>query len=72
MIAQRPFFLALGLSPVFHRKILRQDRLGATIAHSVDLQHPSGFVFFPRWFVSPVGSTVYATDSDCSNSRGGR
>ena len=34
------FFLSLCLSLVFHRKIARQDPLGATIAHSIDPQHP--------------------------------
>src|SRR5487761_169533 len=33
-------FLSFFLSPVFHRKISRQDRLGTTIAHSIDPQHP--------------------------------
>src|SRR5260370_10457147 len=35
-----PFLLFLCLFPLFLRKISRQDRLGTTNAHSVDLQHP--------------------------------
>src|ERR1700724_2549186 len=34
------FFLSFCLSPVFHRKISRQERLRATIPNPVDLQHP--------------------------------
>jgi len=56
-IAPPRFFLAGCLAPSFYRKILRQDRLRATIAHSVDLQHPSVFVFSARsWSPLPGGT----------------
>ena len=34
------FFLSSCLSSVFHRKTSRQDRLGTTIANSLDPEHP--------------------------------
>jgi len=53
-------FSFCGRVPCFHRKISRQDRLGATILNSVDPQHPlleAHFTFskLDRGFVRSAG-----------------
>ena len=71
-IASARVFWFCASPPFFPAKILRQDRVGSTITHSVDLQHPS-ISAVRRFISSPLSNGTWAMISTTDHlSRRGR